>query len=346
MRAPSKGLVGIFLSVLAVTAACGGDDDGDGDGDGVDAGPGSDSGASGWELVHEDLPGALLTVWGTSNTDVWAAGGDPTGEGPTVVHYDGTEWETLDTGTTGDIWWVFGPPEGPVYLGGTGGTILRYQDGEFTPMKTPSTEVTVFGIWGCAADDMWAVGGGAGGSAGGFAWRLEGDAWVEAEGFPAEVAETDAVWKVYGRSCEDVWMVGTGGLAIHWDGKALGPVERVANGSLFTVHANSERFVAVGGAQLGILVEYDGTEWVDVAPDGIDPMIGVCLTEGGGTAAGWYGSALSRDSGSWQTEDVGTSGIIEESFHSVWIDPQGGVWAVGGQIVTPPLAGGIMYYRE
>jgi hypothetical protein len=343
MRAPSTGLVAILLSTLvAAVTGCGGDDDGDG----ADAGPGADTGtASEWEVVHQDLPGALLSVWGTSASDVWTVGSDPDGEGPTVLHYDGAEWQDLDTGTVGGLWWVFGPAGGPVYMGGDGGVILRYQDGEFTPMETPAADVTVFGIWGCSADDMWAVGGNANGSGSGFAWRLEGDAWVPAEGFPAEVAKADAVWKIYGRSCDDVWMVGTAGLAIHWDGKAFGEVERVAGGSLFTVHASSDRFVAVGGTGIGVMIENDGSGWVDAAPNGIEPVIGVCLTEEGGTAAGWFGSVLTRTGDAWQPEDIGTSSSIDESFHSVWIDPDGGVWVAGGQILSLPLGGGLMFHK-
>src|SRR5262245_43354297 len=43
----------------------------------------------GWSLVFNKLPGALISVWGTSENDVWTVGGDP-GDGPTVLHYDGT----------------------------------------------------------------------------------------------------------------------------------------------------------------------------------------------------------------------------------------------------------------
>ena len=343
MRATSKGLVAALLSLLMSAATgCGGDDGGGDDGE-----DGEDDGSTGtWEFVHQGLPGALLSVWGTSTDDIWAVGSDPDDEGPEVRHYDGAEWQELDTGTVGDLWWVFGPAPagGPVFMGGEGGTILRYQDGEFTQMETPRTDVSVFGIWGCSAEEMWAVGGGANGSSGGFAWRLDGDTWVEAEGFPAEVADADAVWKIFGRSCDDVWMVGTAGLAIHWDGAAFGGVERVAGGSLFTVHANSERFVAVGGYGTGILIENDGSGWADAAPTGIDPVVGVCLTEEGGAAAGWYGSVLSRSTGAWEREDIGM--IIDEAFHSVWVDPEGGVWAVGGQILSPPLGRGVMIHRD
>ena len=38
-----------------------------------------------WEVVHRDLAGALLSVWGSSSTDVWAVGADALdGSGPTV----------------------------------------------------------------------------------------------------------------------------------------------------------------------------------------------------------------------------------------------------------------------
>ena len=53
------------------------------------------------------LPGALLSISGTSPTDVYAVGADPEdGRGPLVVHYDGASWERLDSGATGDLWWI------------------------------------------------------------------------------------------------------------------------------------------------------------------------------------------------------------------------------------------------
>ncbi len=339
--AAARGLFAVAGALtLSLTAGCGDDsgDDGDDTGDidaGIDAG-------SAWEIVHRDLPGALLSVWGTSASDIWTVGSDPDGEGPTVMRFDGDEWQDLATGTVGDLWWVYGFDGGTVYLGGEGGTILAYRDGDFTRMATPRTDVTVFGIWGCSPDDVWAVGGSIT-AADGFAWRLDGDAWVDAAGFPAEIADGDAVWKVFGRSCDDVWLVGTGGLALHWDGASFGPVERVAAGPLFTVHASSERFVAVGGLGAALVVENDGSGWTDASPSGLDPAIGVCVTGDAAIATGVFGLVLERDGDEWVRQDLGR--VVDETFHSVWIDPQGGVWAVGGQVLTPPLVDGIMIYR-
>ena len=121
-----------------------------------------------WQIVHEGAAGALLSVWGTSARDVWVVGADALdGSGPVVLHLDGDAWQRVPTGLAqGDLWWVFGFEGGPVYMGGTGGTILRYQpgpgdgpaDGSFTVMPTPGLG-TVFGIWGATPDDVWAVGG-------------------------------------------------------------------------------------------------------------------------------------------------------------------------------------------
>src|SRR5688572_27135041 len=76
-----------------------------------------------WQTVQRDLPGALLSVWGTSASDIWAAGADSRdGKGPTVQRFDGSEWKRVDTGqTSGDLWWVHGFAGGPVYFGGSGG---------------------------------------------------------------------------------------------------------------------------------------------------------------------------------------------------------------------------------
>src|SRR5262249_78689 len=142
-----------------------------------------------WSLVGEDLDSALISVWGSSERDVWAVGSDR-GEGPLIEHFDAARFERLDTGATAHLWRAFGLEGGPVFFGGAKGTILRYADGAFSRMPTPSEDVTVFGLWGTSPASMWAVGGTDGGSAGAFAWRLDGEEWVAAPGFPAELAET------------------------------------------------------------------------------------------------------------------------------------------------------------
>lgn len=296
-----------------------------------------------WTLVGHRLPAALLSVWGSNAHDVYAVGGDlGTGGGPQVVHWDGSAWSHLATGQTGNLWWVFGFANGPIYMGGDGGMILRYESGVFTRMSTPGIN-TVFGLWGSSPDDMWAVGGAVGGANGAFAWRLQGDTWVDAGLLPSTFASTDVIWKMVGRNASDAWMVATNGNTLRWDGAALSLVATGAGESLFTVSADADRYVAVGGFGTGIVLENTGTGWTNASPSPSSPgLIGVALSAHGDYAVGQEGAVYSRD-GAWS--EVKTGANLDESFHSVWVDDTGGVWAVGGQVLTLPLVDGTLIYN-
>ncbi|MBK7828235.1 hypothetical protein [Nannocystis sp.] len=298
-----------------------------------------------WQLVHRDLPGALLSVWGTSVSDVWAVGGDARdGTGPLVIHFDGDAWTRVATGETqGNLWWVFGFADGPIYMGGEGGVILRQQDGAFTRMATPSLD-TVYGIWGATPDDLWAVGG-ASDSNGGFAWRLTGDTWTPEPTLPADIAGSAAIWKLFGSARDDAWLVGSNGVALHWDGKRLGPGDTGVGSSLFTVHERDGKYAAVGGLATGIIVEYDGASWQTVTPDP-PPMglSGVTLgADGFGVAVGSYGGVYTRSDAGWAAAELGFT--LAGNLHGSWIDEDGGVWAVGGQTFSPPFTDGTLIHR-
>jgi hypothetical protein len=296
-------------------------------------------------VVVEGLPGALLSVWGTSSSDVWSVGADAMdGNGPQVVHFDGQSWTHMPTGnTTGDLWWVFGFEGGPIYMGGDGGVIVRLQDGTFTTMTTPGTN-TVFGIWGASPDDVWAVGG-ASDATGGFAWRLQGDAWVEEPSLSPDVGAMAALWKVYGTAKDDAWIVGSNGVALHWDGTTLTQGDTGVGSSLFTVHEYDGHYCAVGGLASGIIVELDGDTWTNVTPEPA-PMglAGVTLgPDDIGVSVGMFGTVYTRSKDGWVLEDLELP--ISQNLHGSWIDEQGGLWAVGGDTLSPPLTDGVMLHR-
>lgn len=294
-----------------------------------------------FRFVFQDLDAALISIWGTGENDVWAVGAD-VASGPLVLHWDGAAWTTFETGVRADLYWVFGFAEGPVFFGGTNGTLLVYQDGAFTPMATPGTG-TVFGIWGTSPDDLWAVGGAEGGASGGFAWRRDGDEWVEVEGFPEEVSESKAIWKVWGSARDDVWLVGTAGTALHFDGSTF-TTDNVGGGeSLFTVHYAGGRYAAVGGFGTGAIYENPGGGWEESDTPGFPGLVGVCLTaEGGGYAVGNFGAFVERRDGVWR-EGEGPDTV--ETLHAIWVDPKGGLWTVGGQVQARPLVSGLLAYR-
>ncbi len=296
----------------------------------------------GWQTVFEDLDTGLISVWGTSATDVWAVGGDD-GRGPLVIHYDGSAWERVATGVSGiDLWWVTGLGAGdPMFFGGDRGTILRYDGATFTRMTTPDDTRTVFGIFVASASDAWAVGG-AGGVAG-FIWRWDGTEWRDVP-LPAGVGSA-SIFKAWGSSASDVWFVGGAGVILHWDGMTLSPVTSGTMRTILTVHTRGPRAAAVGGAGTAVVLELDpatGT-WSDVTPPLAPQMLGVWLTDQGGWAVGLNGAVLRRDATAWTFDDTAPS--VAGALHSVWVDPTGGVWAVGGQILSAPFSAGALFHH-
>lgn len=306
-----------------------------------------------WGLLTEDEPSALLSVWSAGDSDVWAVGGDDRAEseqGPLVLHHDGTEWQRLDAGVRDvDLWSVFGFAGGPVLLGGSAGTILRVRSGQREEtFPTPSAGI-VFGLWGAAPDDVWAVGQTP--EREGFVWHFDGTGWSDVP-LPTQLDGAGTVFKVSGRSADDVWMCGADGVVLRWrDG---GPLEQVALGdesgsrvtaTLLSIGMNSERVVVAGGDASGTIYEHDGAGWaaasLPAAPGGL--WRGVAMNDDAAFVVGDLGLAMRRrPGGSWAFEEPQLTG---ESLHAAWLDPGGTLWAVGGKFTGQPTSDGVLIRR-
>lgn len=323
-----------FLSVAALFAS-------------VLVGCGPDSGTTpppsgpAWSQLFSELPGALISVWGTDAKNVWTVGGDAgDGDGPMTLHFDGSRWTRHLTGKQGDLWWVHGFEGGPLFMGGENGQILRYEGGTFEAMETPAQAGTIFGIWGAKPDDVWAVGGAGSTPTGGFLWHYDGSKWEASPLAPSDLDATATVFKAWGTAADDVWFVGTGGLILHFDGKAIAKVDSPVDATLFTASGANGRVVAVGAD--GVILESTGDAWTNVAPDNARQMNGVAARGDDAFAVGVYGGVMRRESGGWRDVDTGLS--FQDDYHGVWLDPDGGAWCVGGQIAAYPLVEGTVAY--
>ncbi|MBK7583919.1 MAG: hypothetical protein IPI67_27455 [Myxococcales bacterium] len=293
--------------------------------------------------TFSELPGALIGISGTSESDVWAVGGNPgDGSGAFVLHFDGKAWARRPTGQDVDLWWVHTIPAGPAFFGGSGGTILRFVGGAFEKMPTPGT-ATVFGIWGASADDLWAVGGDPAKPGNAFVWRWDGTSWASANGFPS--VPISSWFKVWGRAANDVRFVGMDGAIVHFDGSTFTQINSPTNRRLLTLFAEpGGRYTAVGGVSQAVILEDENDTWTDVSPTTPGhAMIGIRTRGDDGYAAGTGGSVMRRKAGDWVDEPLGFD--VFADFHSVWIDPKGGVWVAGGNILSIPLVNGILIHK-
>lgn len=294
-----------------------------------------------WQALASGQPGALLSVWGTSAQDVWVVGGRGELMGaPAILHFDGKSWNRVDSGLRGlDLWWVFGFAGGDVFFTGAGGTILRYRNASFERMTTPRSG-TIFGLWGAAPDDLWAVGSGDDGK--GIVWRYDGSQWREVT--PAGVP--NLVLKVHGQRPDDVWISCASGLTLHWDGAALTSVPAGVASSLFSVVTTPELAIAVGGyTGQGAIVEHTAGSagWTLQPSPAPITWRGVAAGASRVFAVGESGVVAERTSTGWGLID---HFVTELTFHAAWVDPTGGLWGVGGMFDTLPLTsdGFLAYY--
>lgn len=300
-----------------------------------------------WSRVFaEPFESALISVWGRGPDDVWTVGSASGDSGALLMHYDGSGWRRHALGLDVDLWWVNGVgDDGPIFFGGSSGTLLRYMGGAFTRLSPPNMRGTIYGVWAAAADDVWAVGGDPNRSDGAFVWRYDGSA-VRAVSLPDGVAPS-VLYKVWGTAPEDVWIVGTDSTLLHYDGSGFVRLDTGAPDPLFTIHARAgatPRAIAVGGFDLAAAFEIEGDSTLERAalPAGTRQLFGVWIGEAGTYTVGADAAVYRRTPDAWEAVDTGLD--LHKALHAVWVDPSGGVWAVGGDVLVPPLGQGVMVH--
>jgi hypothetical protein len=301
-----------------------------------------------WQLVAADLPAALLSVDGLSDTDVLAVGADK-GRGPLVLHFDGKAWSELDTGQRGDLWWVHMFGDGSAILGGAGALLLRYEGGHFERLEAPRglARQTVYGVWGPSPRDFYAVGSSSGRN--GFLWRYH-DGVFHDVALPADLplgpmGVPPGFFKVWGEG-DDVWVVGALGTILHRTGDE--PFKLVPSGTkdtLFTVHGSSKGLIAVGGSSNGVALEPAMSGAHDVSPNGSALIQGAFSTDSEDWMSGERGAIFRRKRGeAFHPIEHGLPLPVTSSLHSICVDGSHGVWAAGGNVLTPAMDGGLLVH--
>lgn len=278
-----------------------------------------------WCRVPEFPDGALLLgIAGTDRTDVLAVG-----DQGTAFHFDGAAWTPVPTepelvltdvwaGGPKDLWAVFTTKINNVNNGG----VIHFNGTAWE--KKQLTGDPLFGIWGSAADDAWAVGNN------GAIWRFDGTSWRH------ETWKTDASLRgVHGTARDDVWLVGSGGNIdmrghiIHWNGSSF--LESAQDNTRYfnKIWAYSRTSAYVAGIDRA-LFKWDGTTWMPMTPPDTQPGdIDFYALWGSDPDSLWL-AAPSRiyywDGRTW-AQQLNKTG--ELTWHSLWGINRHEVWAVG-----------------
>ena len=301
-----------------------------------DPGGGGDS----WEWVARDLPEGLVDVWGTGAGDVFAVGGD-VGAGPIALRWDGAGWTRLDTGAaTGTLRGVSGSAS-RVWMVGEGGTVLRGDRGAGPPTAVGGVPpgVTLNAV-SEAGGAVWAVGGD---GAVGRIYRLSGASFVE-DTSVAAAARGVALNDVWAEGADEVWAVGRAGVILHRSGGVWSTLATPGGKALQAVHARAGAAVAVGGSISALVVEASADTATNVSPPQVKALLGVVVrADGGVVAVGGEGTVVEREGTVWRTPD-GVPATLDDHA-AVYVDPSGGVWVVGGNLVSdPPRDGALLHF--
>ena len=296
-----------------------------------------------WTPVVQSLDGALLSMWGTSEKDIWTVGG-PLGNGGSTLamHFDGTTWTKMAAGGPQTFWWVNGTGPNDVWMVGEEGRIAHWNGTAFEE-KPSGTTATLYGVWAAAPNDAWAVGGTPDQQDKPNDLLLH---WDGAQWSPVAlpVVKKVALFKVWGTTADDVYVVGEAGVIWHLTGgtwKLEG--EGVAQGRLTTVTGCSKtEIIAVGGRDL--LTSDGAGNWKrsnailqnDVNGVSCAPANAPAREYGRAVIVGGGSLKLRLVNGDWQN-DFGTEPYVD--LHGAWVDPTGAFWGVGGKFNDTPKTG-------
>jgi hypothetical protein len=294
-----------------------------------------------WRVVLENLDGALLSVWGPggSSREIFAVGGPlgNTGFSPLVLRYDGTRWNRLAPGGSDSFWWVTGTASDDVWLVGEKGRITHFDGKSFTS-HTSNTDVTIYGAWAASKTDAWAVGGtpeGGKGPQNDVLLHFDGTTWNR-EKLPTEEGRT--LFKVWGRSSDDLFVVGEAGLLWHrtatgWAREAADPP--LARGTLLTAFGCADGTTyAVGGRD--VLVRKNGVWSRDPIELLNDVNGGACGQDGSVVLVGLGGFKARLVQNAW-VDDFSSKPYAD--LHGAFVDSEGALWGVGGGFLSSAKPG-------
>jgi hypothetical protein len=188
----------------------------------------------------------LWSIWGSSSTDVWAAGNvefvasaEPDGAGGRdeevkglLLHWDGTSWSnwtvahpevtlvqslTIWGSSASDIW------EGGAYFFASNGELAHFDGVTWSVggMVPAITYPVPLGIWGSSANDVWAAVRSQLSPRATDLLHWDGAAWSNWTADRGESIQDGLNWAgLGGTSSTDAWLVGQFGTLMHWNGTA------------------------------------------------------------------------------------------------------------------------------
>lgn len=320
-----------------------------------DVDPTEDSASGGpeaqWTPSHQvgEKTGRFLSVWGPSADNVYAVGGqvasDGSGDVGAMARFDGSQWTAAalpaDTPTLN---WVYGVASRRVVVGMQGTVLWRDGDlGEWTAGSC-ATALTLWGVWGAEADDLWAVGGD-GFNKDPLLCHFDGTQWAQVE-LPEPSVDTHALFKIWGTSADNVFAVGDRGWIVHYDGTTWVEQASGLTSDLISLWGRApDDILAVGGRSNAAFARWDGSSWTASTLEDVGGLNGVWMdASGDAVVVGGFGvvGRVAAATMVLEPQDAGTLLGLHAVFGLGDTVLDGPLFAAGGSIDMPPPFVGVV----
>ena len=211
----------------------------------------------GGAILHYDGSSWSLVASGTTSSlkAVWGSSANDVyavGENGTILHYDGESWSEMNYSTSESLSDLWGSSSTDIFVVGSSGTIIHYDGNSWSEMISTENKY-LNGIWGSSSTDVFAVG---------SAWNSETNTTaafiLHYDGFTWREKTSnisgflDDVW---GSSANDVYVVGENGTILHYDGSTWNPMDSGITSSLFSIWGSSSTDIFAVG-DFGIILHY------------------------------------------------------------------------------------------
>lgn len=292
-----------------------------------------------WTISAEfgEQVGSIFSIWADRPETILAVGGQPLAG--VILEYNNGTWTAvagLPTSTP-RLNWIHGIGEMRVVVGYYG-ALLHREEGVWKA-RMSGVEGPLWGVWGAAVDDLWAVGSGGAGEAP-LLLHYDGEAWSGVD-VSAISGSSSSLYKVWGRAADDIYAIGAKGLILHYDGVAWVAEPTPVGATLIGISGDEDEVVVAGGRSTGVVLRRIDGEWHSLVFPEDEGFDGSLVDEQGyATVVGRRGfiSLFVPGGGAWVREESG----VDHELHSVYEVPGGPVFAVGGHFDSAPYSGVIL----
>jgi hypothetical protein len=198
-----------------------------------------------------------------------------------------------------------------VYAGGAGGAIYHFNGVDWTKMETGITDRTVFGIWGVADNDIYAVTGISTAGESGLVLHYNGQKWsrMDLSGVSWNSGANMDLYSISGTARNDIYAVGGSGTILHYDGNRWQRVDGNVTGDHLNAVWTSERDVYAAGIN-GTVLHYARFDGQLLRKPPVEILMGALARFAiGGSGSGNYSA--------WQKIRTGQN----EVYYSIWGSP-------------------------